>query len=54
MSISYLDGKLEVTKDGAVLGEMAGGTAFGELAILYNCKRTASVRGELHGSIKKK
>ncbi|CAB4016458.1 cGMP-dependent kinase 1-like, partial [Paramuricea clavata] len=35
-------GKLEVTKDGEVLGEMSSGTAFGELAILYNCKRTAS------------
>ena len=39
------DGKLEVTKDGEILGEMSSGTAFGELAILYNCKRTASVRG---------
>ena len=34
-----------MTKDGEVLGEMNGGTVFGELAILYNCKRTASVKG---------
>lgn len=38
------EGRLEVTKDGEVLGEMNGGTVFGELAILYNCKRTASVK----------
>jgi len=38
------EGRLEVTKDGEVLGEMSGGTVFGELAILYNCKRTASVK----------
>lgn len=25
---------------------MHAGTAFGELAILYNCKRTATVKGE--------
>ena len=36
---------MEVTKDGEVLGEMSSGTVFGELAILYNCKRTASVKG---------
>lgn len=35
-----------MTKDGEVLGEMNGGTVFGELAILYNCKRTASVKGK--------
>lgn len=39
------DGKCEVTKDGKVLGEMGPGKAFGELAILYNCTRTATVRG---------
>lgn len=39
------EGRLEVTKDREVLGEMSGGTVFGELAILYNCKRTATVKG---------
>lgn len=38
------EGRLEVTKDSEVLGEMSGGTVFGELAILYNCKRTATVK----------
>ncbi|XP_022241910.1 cGMP-dependent protein kinase 1-like [Limulus polyphemus] len=37
-------GDLEVLKDGKVLGRMGPGKAFGELAILYNCTRTASVK----------
>lgn len=44
--IFFTEGRLEVTKDSEVLGEMNGGTVFGELAILYNCKRTASVKGK--------
>lgn len=40
------EGRCEVTKDGKVLGEMGPGKAFGELAILYNCTRTATVRAE--------
>ncbi|KAK0152565.1 cGMP-dependent protein kinase 2 [Merluccius polli] len=38
------DGLLQVIQNGKLLGEMRPGTAFGELAILYNCKRTASVK----------
>eukprot|EP00795_Rhopilema_esculentum_P005180 gene5180-313_t len=39
------DGTLEVSKDNEVLGNpMKPGTLFGELAILYNCTRTASVK----------
>ncbi|XP_064602386.1 cGMP-dependent protein kinase 1-like [Liolophura sinensis] len=38
------DGDLEVLKDGNTLGKMGPGRAFGELAILYNCTRTASVK----------
>ena len=44
---SILEGRLEVSKDGDMLGEMSAGTMFGELAILYNCKRTATVRGKM-------
>lgn len=40
-----LDGKCVVTKEGQVLGNMGPGKAFGELAILYNCTRTATVKG---------
>ncbi|ESO87373.1 hypothetical protein LOTGIDRAFT_127769 [Lottia gigantea] len=38
------DGEVEVQKEGTILGRMASGRAFGELAILYNCTRTASVK----------
>ena len=39
------EGDYEVIKDGKVLGQLGIGKAFGELAILYNCRRTASIRG---------
>lgn len=39
------DGELEVIQGDRVLGRMGPGKAFGELAILYNCTRTASVKG---------
>ncbi|XP_059616810.1 cGMP-dependent protein kinase, isozyme 1 [Phlebotomus argentipes] len=38
------EGEFEVIKDGKILGTMGAGKAFGELAILYNCTRTASIR----------
>ncbi|XP_021336392.1 cGMP-dependent protein kinase 2 isoform X1 [Danio rerio] len=38
------EGLLEVIQNGKFLGQMRPGTAFGELAILYNCKRTATVK----------
>lgn len=40
-------GEFEVLKDGLLLGVMGPGKAFGELAILYNCTRTASIRGRV-------
>lgn len=40
------EGDFEIIKDGKVLGLMGPGKAFGELAILYNCTRTASIRGK--------
>lgn len=44
------EGEFEVIKDNVVLGKMGPGKAFGELAILYNCTRTASIRGGTHRS----
>ena len=41
------EGKVKVMKEGAVLGQMGPGRVFGELAILYKCPRTASVKGKL-------
>lgn len=45
------EGELEVIKDGKVLGSMGSGKAFGELAILYNCTRTASIRVVLDSKV---
>lgn len=39
------EGELEVVQGDRVLGRMGPGKAFGELAILYNCTRTASIKG---------
>ncbi|XP_072038563.1 cGMP-dependent protein kinase 1-like [Amphiura filiformis] len=38
------EGKVEVTKEGKFLTTMTHGKVFGELAILYNCTRTATVK----------
>ncbi|XP_067908595.1 cGMP-dependent protein kinase 1 isoform X4 [Heterodontus francisci] len=38
------EGKVEVTKEGVKLCTMGPGKVFGELAILYNCTRTATVK----------
>jgi len=45
-SIVYVmeEGKVEVSKDGKYLSTLPPGNVFGELAILYNCKRTATVK----------
>ena len=45
------EGEYEVSKDGKGLGKLGIGKAFGELAILYNCKRTASVRAVTNGEV---
>ncbi|KAI4812992.1 hypothetical protein KUCAC02_024348 [Chaenocephalus aceratus] len=39
-------GKVEVTKESMKLCTMGPGKVFGELAILYNCTRTATVKSE--------
>merc|ERR1712088_1247405 len=38
------EGKVEVSRDGKMLSMMVSGKLFGELAILYNCKRTATIK----------
>ena len=52
---SYLyvasEGEFDVIKDGKVLGRLGVGKAFGELAILYNCKRTASIKAVTDGKV---
>lgn len=43
--LSISEGMLEVLKGDQVIGQMEVGRAFGEMALLYNCNRTASVKG---------
>ena len=38
------DGDVQVTKGGQVRSTMGPGKVFGELAILYNCTRTATIK----------
>ena len=45
------EGDYDVIKDGKVLGSLGAGKAFGELAILYNCKRTASIKAVSNGKV---
>ena len=45
------EGEFDVIKDGKVLGRLGVGKAFGELAILYNCKRTASIKAVTDGKV---
>jgi len=45
-SIMYVmeEGKVEVSREGKFLSVMSAGKLFGELAILYNCQRTATIK----------
>ena len=47
-SIVYVmeEGKVEVSREGKFLSVMPSGKLFGELAILYNCQRTATIKGD--------
>lgn len=42
--LSLIDGKVDVLKGSKILCQMGPGKIFGELAILYNCTRTASIK----------
>lgn len=48
-SIMYVmeEGKVEVSREGKFLSTMAPGKVIGELAILYNCKRTATIKAAI-------
>ncbi len=45
--ISFSEGKVEVSREGKFLSVLPPGKVFGELAILYNCKRTATIKGKI-------
>ena len=44
-------GDFTVLKDDQTIGSMGEGQVFGELAILYNCTRTASVRADSDAAV---
>ena len=50
-AITNLEGSVEVIKNLKPICNMGSGKLFGELAILYNCTRTASIKGKLRGFI---
>ena len=43
----FAEGKVEVSREGKILNTLLPGKVFGELAILYNCQRTATITGIL-------
>lgn len=45
LSFGNAEGQVEVSREEKFLGNMSCGKVMGELAILYNCKRTASIKG---------
>ncbi|XP_061402934.1 cGMP-dependent protein kinase, isozyme 1 [Musca vetustissima] len=45
------DGTFDVIKQGNVIGQFGGETVFGELAILYNAKRFASIRAVTNAKV---
>ena len=49
----WTEGLVEVTKEGRSLSHIGPGKVFGELAILYNCTRTATVKSKLMWSVHK-
>jgi CRP-like cAMP-binding protein len=40
------EGEFQIEVNEKVIGTLSSGKAFGELAILYNCRRTASIKGK--------
>lgn len=42
------EGRVEVSRENKYLSTMTSGKVFGELAILYNCKRTATIKGMVY------
>ncbi|XP_073823990.1 cGMP-dependent protein kinase 1 isoform X1 [Musca autumnalis] len=45
------EGKFDVIKQGNIIGQFGGETVFGELAILYNAKRFASIRAVTNAKV---
>lgn len=41
--IFFIEGRVEVSREGRYLSTLSGAKVLGELAILYNCQRTATI-----------
>lgn len=39
----FIEGRVEVSREGRYLSTLSGAKVLGELAILYNCQRTATI-----------
>jgi cGMP-dependent protein kinase len=44
--LQIAEGRVEVSREGKYLSTISPGKVFGELAILYNCQRTATIKGK--------
>lgn len=42
-TVSFAEGRVEVSREGKYLSTLSGAKVLGELAILYNCQRTATI-----------
>lgn len=49
----FSEGRVEVSRENKYLSTMTSGKVFGELAILYNCKRTATIKGTFYLNLNK-
>lgn len=43
MCAHILEGRVDVSREGKYLSTLSGAKVLGELAILYNCQRTATI-----------
>lgn len=41
--VFFTEGRVEVSREGKYLSTLSGAKVLGELAILYNCQRTATI-----------
>ena len=51
LTFYLIEGRLEVFQGEKLLSSIPMWTTFGELAILYNCTRTASVKGNRRNAL---
>lgn len=50
-ALYIVEGEVEVSKGGSARPTMGPGRLFGELAILYNCTRTATIKAKTNTKV---